>query len=182
MRSALARINRTNYGVLGNHDTIHMVPELEAMGIRMLLNECEAIERGGQSIYLAQYREGRICHSPACILDPATPHTRNLSTGGPCRFRSLAERPHPWRPNLSAGVDSPHTRLGAAPPFRRRSMAISQDGGLHRGALDHQSLRCVLTACRKSLYITYGARKQAKINKARHGIIVLLCHCPTAGR
>jgi predicted MPP superfamily phosphohydrolase len=41
------------YGVLGNHDTICMVPELEEMGIRMLLNECEAIPRGDQVIYLA---------------------------------------------------------------------------------------------------------------------------------
>jgi predicted MPP superfamily phosphohydrolase len=41
------------YGVLGNHDTIRMVPGLEAMGIRMLLNECEVIMRGGQRIHLA---------------------------------------------------------------------------------------------------------------------------------
>ena len=41
------------YGVLGNHDTIRMVPGLEAMGIRMLLNECEAIVRGDQRIWLA---------------------------------------------------------------------------------------------------------------------------------
>ena len=41
------------YGVLGNHDTIRMVPGLEEMGIRMLLNECEAISRGDQDIYLA---------------------------------------------------------------------------------------------------------------------------------
>ncbi len=41
------------YGVLGNHDTIKMVPSLEDMGIRMLLNECEAISRGNQSIFLA---------------------------------------------------------------------------------------------------------------------------------
>jgi uncharacterized protein len=41
------------YGVLGNHDTIFMVPGLEAMGIRMLLNESEVIERGGQHLYLA---------------------------------------------------------------------------------------------------------------------------------
>jgi predicted MPP superfamily phosphohydrolase len=41
------------YGALGNHDTIQMVPGLEAMGIRMLLNECEAITRGDQRIYLA---------------------------------------------------------------------------------------------------------------------------------
>jgi uncharacterized protein len=41
------------FGVLGNHDTIRMVPELEEMGIRMLLNECEIVERGDQRIYLA---------------------------------------------------------------------------------------------------------------------------------
>jgi len=41
------------YGVLGNHDTIRMVPDLERMGIRMLLNECVVIERGGHLIHLA---------------------------------------------------------------------------------------------------------------------------------
>jgi predicted MPP superfamily phosphohydrolase len=39
--------------VLGDHDTIQMVPAMEAMGIRMLLNECEVIVRGDQRIYLA---------------------------------------------------------------------------------------------------------------------------------
>ncbi len=41
------------YGVLGNHDSIQMLPDLEAMGIRMLLNECATIARGEQRIYLA---------------------------------------------------------------------------------------------------------------------------------
>ena len=41
------------YGVLGNHDTIQMVPGLEAMGIRILLNESEVIERGDQRLHLA---------------------------------------------------------------------------------------------------------------------------------
>lgn len=41
------------YGVLGNHDTIQMVPGLETMGIRMLLNESEAIARDGQRIHIA---------------------------------------------------------------------------------------------------------------------------------
>lgn len=41
------------YGVLGNHDTVHMVPGLEAMGIRLLLNEAVAIERQGSVFYLA---------------------------------------------------------------------------------------------------------------------------------
>lgn len=48
-----AHLRAPVYGVLGNHDTIQMVPALEAMGIRMLLNECEPIARGGQRIYLA---------------------------------------------------------------------------------------------------------------------------------
>jgi uncharacterized protein len=41
------------YAVLGNHDTIRMVPEIESMGIRMLLNESEMIVRGDQYIHLA---------------------------------------------------------------------------------------------------------------------------------
>ena len=41
------------YGVLGNHDTIAMVPGLEDMGIRMLLNENDVLERGHQRIHLA---------------------------------------------------------------------------------------------------------------------------------
>jgi predicted MPP superfamily phosphohydrolase len=41
------------FGVLGNHDTIQMVLGLEEMGIRILLNECEAIARDDQRIFLA---------------------------------------------------------------------------------------------------------------------------------
>ena len=39
--------------VLGNHDFILMVPDLEAFGIRVLLNETIRIDRGHASIYLA---------------------------------------------------------------------------------------------------------------------------------
>ena len=41
------------YGVLGNHDTIRMVPDLESLGISMLLNECETFARGRDRIYVA---------------------------------------------------------------------------------------------------------------------------------
>ena len=40
------------YGVLGNHDSIRMVPELEDMGIRMLLNESVSIRRAAAQIHL----------------------------------------------------------------------------------------------------------------------------------
>ena len=48
-----SRLKGPVYGVLGNHDTIRMVPGLEEMGIKMLLNECESISRGDEAIYLA---------------------------------------------------------------------------------------------------------------------------------
>ena len=53
LAQARAHLKGPIYGVLGNHDTIRMVPALEDMGIRMLLNECEPISRGNQRIYLA---------------------------------------------------------------------------------------------------------------------------------
>ena len=48
-----AQLKGPVYGVLGNHDSIRMAPSMEAMGIRMLFNECEPIVRGGQRIFLA---------------------------------------------------------------------------------------------------------------------------------
>lgn len=74
------------YGVLGNHDTIRMVPGLEGMGIRMLLNESETIVREDQRIHLAgiddahYYRAdniekaaSQIQHSECSILLSHTP-------------------------------------------------------------------------------------------------------------
>lgn len=38
------------YGVLGNHDSITMVSWMEDMGYRLLLNESDCVERGGERI------------------------------------------------------------------------------------------------------------------------------------
>jgi uncharacterized protein len=46
-------LQESPYGVLGNHDTIRMVPALEELGIRMLLNQSMKIVRADQCIYLA---------------------------------------------------------------------------------------------------------------------------------
>lgn len=53
MRMLCTELREPIYAVLGNHDTIRMVPELEAMGIRLLLNESVVIRRDGQEIHLA---------------------------------------------------------------------------------------------------------------------------------
>ena len=47
------RIRTPIYGVLGNHDSIRMVLDLEKLGIRMLVDEFDKVERGGQYIYVA---------------------------------------------------------------------------------------------------------------------------------
>lgn len=52
MARICARLTSPVYGVLGNHDTIRLVPGLEDLGIKMLLNECVPLSRGDQRIFL----------------------------------------------------------------------------------------------------------------------------------
>ena len=53
MASLRSHLKGPVYAVLGNHDTIRMVPGFETMGIRVLLNESVALERNGAVIHLA---------------------------------------------------------------------------------------------------------------------------------
>jgi predicted MPP superfamily phosphohydrolase len=91
------------YGVLGNHDSIRMV------GIRILLNECELISRGGEAIYLAgiddahYYRVDNIEKAAAEIPE----HAFSIL---------LSHTPEVYRQAAHAGFDlflSGHTHGGA---------------------------------------------------------------------
>jgi predicted MPP superfamily phosphohydrolase len=53
LKQLRAHLRDTVYAVLGNHDSIRMVPGMEAMGYRLLLNESVQIVRDGQAIFLA---------------------------------------------------------------------------------------------------------------------------------
>ena len=132
------------YAVLGNHDSIAMVPDLEALGIRMLLNECVAIDRGGASIYLAGvddahfYRADNIEKAAAdiprgCVSRPAVAHSGDLPAGRPRRFRPDAEWTHARRTDLLARRDSCSARSRTAARFRRRGMATCGHGRLYLG-------------------------------------------------
>lgn len=46
------QLSQPVYGVFGNHDSIRMLPAMESMGIRMLLNEGVKLQRGADSIHL----------------------------------------------------------------------------------------------------------------------------------
>ncbi len=48
-----AKISAPVYAVLGNHNSARMVLRLEAMDIKVLVNECVRIERGGRQIHVA---------------------------------------------------------------------------------------------------------------------------------
>jgi len=53
MRTLCTVLKQPVYAVLGNHDSIRMVPALEDMGIAVLLNESLPISRRGSAIHLA---------------------------------------------------------------------------------------------------------------------------------
>ena len=46
-------LSTSAYAILGNHDSIRMVPRMEAMGYNMLLNEWARIDKDGESIWLS---------------------------------------------------------------------------------------------------------------------------------
>ena len=102
------------YGVLGNHDTVRMVPAFEEIGIRMLLNESEAIERGGADpprrhrrcplLPGGQHRKGSLACARRGFFDPAVSHPGDLSAGRSCRVPGPAERAYPRRPDCLPGA------------------------------------------------------------------------------
>jgi len=53
MHRLRSHIGTAAYGILGNHDSLRMVPALETIGYRMLVNEYVRLQRGGETIYLA---------------------------------------------------------------------------------------------------------------------------------
>jgi hypothetical protein len=52
LASLTTQLSAPIYGVFGNHDSIRMLPGLEALGVQMLLNEQVVMSRGGAEIHL----------------------------------------------------------------------------------------------------------------------------------
>jgi predicted MPP superfamily phosphohydrolase len=70
MRELQRHIRTAAYAILGNHDTIRMVPAMEAMGYRFLINENVSLQRGNSEIYLAGIDDAHLyrladCHRAA---------------------------------------------------------------------------------------------------------------------
>ena len=114
------------YGVLGNHDTIQMVPALEDLGIRMLLNECVSLSRANEQIYLVGIDDAHFYR-----VDNIE---KAASTIPPASFTVLlSHTPEVYRHAAHAGFDlllSGHTHGGQI--CLPRSVPITLDSVLPR--------------------------------------------------
>jgi uncharacterized protein len=95
--TALARVRpylkTPVYAVLGNHDSIRMVPGMEALGIRVLLNESVRIERGGAALHLAGIEDAHYyrLHDIDSVAPPAPDIISLLLSHTPEAYREAAQ-------------------------------------------------------------------------------------------
>jgi len=52
LEALMHAVNRPCVGILGNHDSLYMVPEMEAMGMSVLINEHHTVSKCGQNLIL----------------------------------------------------------------------------------------------------------------------------------
>ena len=93
MARVRAHLKDVVYAVLGNHDTIRMVPGMEDMGIRMLLNESETIHHNNAYIRLAGIDDAhyfRVDNMEKAIADVAQDEFTILLSHTPEIYRQAA--------------------------------------------------------------------------------------------
>lgn len=127
------------YGVLGNHDSVRMVPGLESMGIHMLLNESVSLNKAGQSIHLAGIDDAHyfrvdniekaahdLPHDEVSILLSHTPEIYRQAAHADFNLM-LCGHTHGGQICLPGGIpvtlDSKCPRYLGAGPWRYRDMA-----------------------------------------------------------
>lgn len=86
------------WGILGNHDFIEFIPELEAAGLNMLLNEAVPVRKEGAELWLAGIDDAHLydCHDIAKALTPVPGHAFKIL---------LSHTPETYAQAESAGVD-----------------------------------------------------------------------------
>ena len=86
------------YAVLGNHDSVRMLPALEDMGYRLLMNEMVPLQRGKDRLYLAGVDDAHYykVHNLHQAGD-------DIPTGGISLL--LSHTPEIWREAAHAGYD-----------------------------------------------------------------------------
>ena len=142
MARLCSTLKKPIFGVLGNHDTIRMVPQLEDMGIQMLLNENHAIERDHQRIYLAGiddahfYRVDNIEKAATGIpfrklFDLVIAYAGGLSASVLCGLLLASQRAHPRWSNLPSRPHSNHFGFCSSPSYGFGRMEVPGHDWLH---------------------------------------------------
>ena len=93
MRRLRNHLKGTVLAILGNHDSVLMVPELEAMGYRMLMNESYRLEKNGDSLWIAGVDDPHLYQTDdleAAIADIPTAATSLLLSHTPEIYREAA--------------------------------------------------------------------------------------------
>lgn len=126
------------YATLGNHDSLRMVPAMEAMGYTLLINEWTTLQRGGASIYLAGIEDAHFYrldnfHRAA---DEIPPHAVSVL---------LSHTPEPYRQAAHADFDlmlCGHTHGGQLCLPGGRAIMTDADSPrrLARGAWRHHQM------------------------------------------
>lgn len=127
------------YGVMGNHDFIEMLPSMEAMGIRFLMNEHVMLARGGEQLCLAgvddiHFYETDNIQAAAAHLDHAVPSIL------------LSHSPEIYRKASACGFDAVlcgHTHGGQLCLPGGVPLLINARGPMRlmRGAWEHHGMR-----------------------------------------
>jgi uncharacterized protein len=95
-------------GILGNHDDCHMVAPLEAMGIRMLINEQIALERGDARVVVIGTDDVHYYYTDQAL------HALEAAAEAPCSI-ALVHSPEMYDAAAASGVDlylCGHTHAG----------------------------------------------------------------------
>src|SRR5258707_3221330 len=119
-----------------------MVPAMEAMGIRMLLNECEVIVHGDHRVFLAGIDDAHFFRvdniEKAALQIPSDEFSILLShtpevyrQAAHAHFKSDAERSHAWWSALSSWIYSDQAGGCVATTDGSGSLAVSRHDRLH---------------------------------------------------
>ena len=130
-------------GVLGNHDGCHMVAPMEAMGIRMLVNESVEIERGGERVQLIGTDDVHYYFSDQAV--------HALEQAGPSFSIALVHSPEIYELAAQTGVDlylCGHCHGGQVclPGGRAILKHLSRGRRLYKGVWTHRDMLGV-TSC-----------------------------------
>lgn len=130
-------------GVLGNHDGCHMVAPMEAMGIRMLVNENVEIERGGARIQVIGTDDVHYYFTDQAI--------HALEKAGPLFTVALVHSPEMYDLAAEVGVDlylCGHTHGGQVclPGGRAVITHLSRGRRFYKGTWSHRGMAGVTNA------------------------------------